>query len=149
MSTVKHFLFKFWLSRVWRAMEANGMEVCLIWFMPFSPVTFLEITICKLLLVLFRVSKQNMLKTLNHFQPGNSEVKTFKILLYGSVGVGKSSFINSVSSSVQGRVSNRVPSNSVLAGESFTLEVKTLLYFYKLKCIIHCLNVLYLMEKTD
>ncbi|XP_056587455.1 interferon-induced protein 44-like [Triplophysa dalaica] len=77
----------------------------------------------------WRVSKQNMLKTLNHFQPGNSEVKTFKILLYGSVGVGKSSIINSVTSSVQGRVCNRVPSNSVLAGESFTLECKT----YKLK----------------
>nr|XP_055061932.1 interferon-induced protein 44-like [Misgurnus anguillicaudatus] len=74
-------------------------------------------------------SKQNLLKILNNFQPVNSDVKTLRILLHGPVGAGKSSFINSVDTCLQDRLTSRAVANSTLEGGSFTLECKT----YKLR----------------
>lgn len=68
-------------------------------------------------------NKQNLLKELNDFQPGISDVNPLRILLYGPVGAGKSSFINSVDSALQGRIKNRALADSV-SGKSFTLETK-------------------------
>ncbi|XP_056586023.1 interferon-induced protein 44-like [Triplophysa dalaica] len=66
--------------------------------------------------------KENLLKELNTFQPGNSDI-TLRILLYGPVGAGKSSFINSVDSALQGRITNRALTDSD-SGECFTQQTK-------------------------
>ncbi|KAI7811113.1 interferon-induced protein 44 isoform X2 [Triplophysa rosa] len=67
---------------------------------------------------------QDLLIKVNDFQPGNSEVDTLRILLHGPVGAGKSSFINSVDTALQGHITNRVPTDAI-SGKSFTLECKT------------------------
>lgn len=72
--------------------------------------------------------KKDLLKQLNNFQPGNSEVETLRILLYGPVGAGKSSFINSVDSALQGRITTRALTDSG-SGKCFTLQTKA----YELK----------------
>nr|XP_055061940.1 interferon-induced protein 44-like [Misgurnus anguillicaudatus] len=68
---------------------------------------------------------KNLLEKLNNFQPVNSDVTPLRILLHGPVGAGKSSFINSVDSCLEGRVTTRALTNSILEGRSFTLECKT------------------------
>lgn len=82
-------------------------------------------------------NKQNLLKELNNFQPGNSEVNPLRILLYGPVGAGKSSFINSVDSAIQGRIKNRALADS-MTGNSFTLVVKAILHIKYSKYNPHC-----------
>ncbi|XP_047658809.1 interferon-induced protein 44-like [Tachysurus fulvidraco] len=69
-----------------------------------------------------------MLKKLKEFQPGTAEVRELKILLHGPVGAGKSSFINSVNTVLQGHNTTSAPANSA-AGKSFTKEFK----FHRLK----------------
>lgn len=69
---------------------------------------------------------QNLLGKVNDFQPGNSEVDSLRILLHGPVGTGKSSFINSVDTALQGHITTRVPADAI-SGKSFTLGVKSLL----------------------
>ncbi|XP_039674334.1 interferon-induced protein 44-like [Perca fluviatilis] len=44
------------------------------------------------------------LQYVKEYKPGNKDIKHVRILLYGPDGAGKSSFINSVSSVIQGRV---------------------------------------------
>uniref|UniRef100_A0A673NPA4 Si:dkeyp-75b4.9 n=1 Tax=Sinocyclocheilus rhinocerous TaxID=307959 RepID=A0A673NPA4_9TELE len=58
--------------------------------------------------------------------PGNKEIKTLRILLYGPQGAGKSSFCNSVNNTLQGRITTRALAQSTDTGGSFTLKVKTL-----------------------
>ncbi|XP_051561563.1 interferon-induced protein 44 isoform X2 [Myxocyprinus asiaticus] len=75
-------------------------------------------------------SKENILRTLKNVQPGNSEVNTLRILVHGPVGAGKSSFFDSVNSSVQGRITTRALSHvETDQSRSFTLACKT----YKIK----------------
>ncbi|XP_060716913.1 interferon-induced protein 44 [Tachysurus vachellii] len=67
--------------------------------------------------------KKEMLRKLKEFQPGTAEVRELKILLHGPVGAGKSSFINSVNTVLQGYNTTTALANSA-AGKSFTKEFK-------------------------
>ncbi|XP_030264291.1 interferon-induced protein 44-like [Sparus aurata] len=58
------------------------------------------------------------------YKPQNHESSRLRILLHGPVGAGKSSFINSVQSVLQGRISVRVPTDAT-SGSSFTKQYKT------------------------
>ncbi|KAI4822398.1 hypothetical protein KUCAC02_007949, partial [Chaenocephalus aceratus] len=69
------------------------------------------------------VYKSKYLKN-KSYHPRNKEVKNLRILLHGPVGAGKSSFINSVESTLRGRVTGRVMTDSI-SGESFTTKYKT------------------------
>uniref|UniRef100_A0A672P6H7 Interferon-induced protein 44-like n=1 Tax=Sinocyclocheilus grahami TaxID=75366 RepID=A0A672P6H7_SINGR len=55
-------------------------------------------------------------------KPGNKEIKTLRILLYGPQGAGKSSFFNSVNNTLQGRITTRALAQSTETGGSFTLK---------------------------
>ncbi|KAM9454561.1 interferon-induced protein 44-like isoform 1-T6 [Clarias gariepinus] len=83
---------------------------------PWRPVTWSE------------NNKSEMLRKLKNFQPGAPEVRELKILLHGPVGAGKSSFINSVNTVLQGYNTTAALANSA-AGKSFTIEFK----YHKLK----------------
>ncbi|XP_014858143.1 PREDICTED: interferon-induced protein 44-like [Poecilia mexicana] len=63
------------------------------------------------------------------FQPQNEEVKAIRVLLHGPVGAGKSSFINSVNSVLQMRMTNEALASSTTSDQSFTIKYQT----YKIK----------------
>lgn len=68
--------------------------------------------------------KSQILRKLKDFQPGTAQVRELKILLHGPVGAGKSSFINSVNTVLQGyNTTGALAASS--AGKSFTVEVIT------------------------
>ncbi|XP_041813580.1 interferon-induced protein 44-like isoform X2 [Chelmon rostratus] len=62
------------------------------------------------------------------YQPRNNEATHLRILLHGPAGAGKSSFINSVESVLQGRIASRALSDAT-SGSSFTRKYTT----YKLR----------------
>ncbi|XP_075942289.1 interferon-induced protein 44-like [Anarhichas minor] len=51
--------------------------------------------------------KNKDLQFVKDYQPYNEEVKQLRVLLHGLTGAGKSSFLNSVDSALQGRVTRR------------------------------------------
>ena len=57
------------------------------------------------------------------YKPRNNKVKHLRILLHGPAGAGKSSFINSVDSVLQGRVTGRVPTDAT-SEKTFTEQVR-------------------------
>ncbi|KAK7162209.1 hypothetical protein R3I94_004761 [Phoxinus phoxinus] len=62
---------------------------------------------------------------LENFSPSSSAVQEIKILVAGQVGAGKSSFINSINSAFQGRISARaLVDSSTGASRSFTRNLK-------------------------
>ncbi|XP_016375352.1 interferon-induced protein 44 [Sinocyclocheilus rhinocerous] len=67
--------------------------------------------------------KQQLLRTLNNFKTGSTEVNTLRMLLHGPVGAGKSSFFNSMDNVLQDRITTRALADS-LSGKSFTMECK-------------------------
>uniref|UniRef100_A0A3B5QKE3 Interferon-induced protein 44-like n=1 Tax=Xiphophorus maculatus TaxID=8083 RepID=A0A3B5QKE3_XIPMA len=65
------------------------------------------------------------LQYLKEFQPHNEEATHIRVLLYGPVGVGKSSFINSVNNVLQGRMTNEALASATTSDQSFTKIYKT------------------------
>ncbi|XP_033833958.2 interferon-induced protein 44-like [Periophthalmus magnuspinnatus] len=70
-------------------------------------------------------NKEELLKMINRYTPRHGE-KHLRVLVYGPVGAGKSTFINSVTSALYERMSNEAAANtSDSATRSFTLEYET------------------------
>ncbi|XP_068575224.1 interferon-induced protein 44-like [Cebidichthys violaceus] len=69
--------------------------------------------------------KNKYLQFVKDYQPHNKEVKQLRVLLHGPTGAGKSSFINSVDSALQDRVTVRALTDSTNAGGSFTTQHRT------------------------
>ncbi|XP_025762732.1 interferon-induced protein 44-like isoform X2 [Oreochromis niloticus] len=65
-------------------------------------------------------NNQDTLDFLKSYRPRNHEASHLRILLIGPSGDGKSTFINSVDSVLQGRVANRAPTDQHLTADSFT-----------------------------
>ncbi|KAF7659424.1 hypothetical protein LDENG_00298280, partial [Lucifuga dentata] len=63
-------------------------------------------------------------KYVKSYHPHNRHVNHLRILLHGPVGAGKSSFINSVTSALHGRISVTALTDAT-SGDSFTRNYKT------------------------
>uniref|UniRef100_A0A8C1PRI8 Interferon-induced protein 44-like n=1 Tax=Cyprinus carpio TaxID=7962 RepID=A0A8C1PRI8_CYPCA len=73
----------------------------------------------------FNRQKVNLKEKLENFCSRHSDVKDIKILVAGQIGAGKSSFINSVDSVFQGRISSRALVNAADGNShSFTQKLK-------------------------
>uniref|UniRef100_A0A8C1U945 G domain-containing protein n=1 Tax=Cyprinus carpio TaxID=7962 RepID=A0A8C1U945_CYPCA len=70
--------------------------------------------------------KEALKKSLEEFSVSHPDIKHIRILVAGQIGAGKSSFINSVNSTFQGRITNGavVNANSV-SSHSFTNRITT------------------------
>ncbi|XP_053184211.1 interferon-induced protein 44-like [Scomber japonicus] len=69
--------------------------------------------------------KESDLQYVQNYTPINKRVKHLRVLLYGPVGAGKSSFINSVSSTVRGRLTQPAAPSSTTSDQSFTTTYQT------------------------
>ncbi|XP_069576198.1 interferon-induced protein 44-like [Brachyistius frenatus] len=65
------------------------------------------------------------LQYVKDYQPQNEDVKHVRVLLYGPVGAGKSSFINSVSSILKGRMTVPAEASATISNQSHTKMYKT------------------------
>lgn len=72
---------------------------------------------------LLRRQKTTLMKSVCSYKPGCTEATEARVLLLGPVGSGKSSFISSVQSVFNGRVTNRAMVGSF--STSFTKKVST------------------------
>ncbi|XP_056144488.1 interferon-induced protein 44-like [Lampris incognitus] len=72
---------------------------------------------------------EEQMQFLQFVEPGSDAVSNIRIMLYGPVGAGKSSFINSVNSILQGRMAGEALADSVASSVSFTKKYTT----YKMK----------------
>lgn len=66
------------------------------------------------------------------YKPENNSIKHLRVLVYGPVGSGKSSFINSVSSILQGRIAIPAAASAMTSDRSFTAKVRKLQSFSSL-----------------
>ncbi|XP_078017944.1 interferon-induced protein 44-like isoform X1 [Epinephelus lanceolatus] len=73
-------------------------------------------------------NKEEDLDFVKLYKPGNKNLKHLRILLYGPIGAGKSSFINSIDTILQSRITGRAPTDAI-SGRSYTTKYKT----YKIK----------------
>ncbi|KTG04065.1 hypothetical protein cypCar_00043983 [Cyprinus carpio] len=67
--------------------------------------------------------KKYLKEKLENFSPSHPDVKDIKILVAGPIGGGKSSFINSVDSAFQGRISSRALVYSYASGQILSQNV--------------------------
>ncbi|XP_036946248.1 interferon-induced protein 44-like isoform X2 [Acanthopagrus latus] len=67
-------------------------------------------------------SNKDNLDFVKSYKPRNNKVIHLRILLHGPAGAGKSSFINSVDSVLQGRVTGRVPTDAT-SEKTFTEQI--------------------------
>ncbi|KAK7925088.1 hypothetical protein WMY93_007398 [Mugilogobius chulae] len=64
-----------------------------------------------------------LLQELTEYEPQNEEVKHLRVLVYGPVGAGKSSLINSIATALMGRMAIPAAANNTQADEgSFTVQ---------------------------
>ncbi|XP_043098059.1 interferon-induced protein 44-like [Puntigrus tetrazona] len=68
--------------------------------------------------------KKALKEKLENFTPSHPNVKNITILVAGEIGAGKSSFINSIDSAFQNRITSRALVNSAATGHSFTQKLK-------------------------
>ncbi|XP_062295289.1 interferon-induced protein 44-like [Scomber scombrus] len=67
----------------------------------------------------------NDLSFVENYRPKKKEIKHLRILLLGPTGAGKSSFINSVSSCLRGKINSNRAFTDATSGNSFTTKFKT------------------------
>uniref|UniRef100_A0AAQ4P052 G domain-containing protein n=1 Tax=Gasterosteus aculeatus aculeatus TaxID=481459 RepID=A0AAQ4P052_GASAC len=68
--------------------------------------------------------KEEDLQFVKDYQPHNKDVKQLRVLLHGSTGAGKSSFINSVDSVLRGRITGRALTDTN-SSKTFTMKRRT------------------------
>ncbi|KAJ8400137.1 hypothetical protein AAFF_G00398310 [Aldrovandia affinis] len=68
--------------------------------------------------------RKDTVEELRKFKPGNTKLETLKILLVGSPGAGKSSFINSINNIFQGHITTEAIADDI-GGLNFTKIYKT------------------------
>ncbi|XP_034741670.1 interferon-induced protein 44-like, partial [Etheostoma cragini] len=73
----------------------------------------------------FNRDNERDLHYVQEYEPENEDNKHLRILLYGPVGAGKSSFINSVSSIIKGRLTTPALASSITSDKSFTKKYET------------------------
>ncbi|XP_036413687.1 interferon-induced protein 44-like [Colossoma macropomum] len=69
-------------------------------------------------------NKIKMLRSLKEFQLSTPDISQLRILLHGPIGAGKSSFINSVNTVLQGRNTTAALADSAAGGDSYSFTVK-------------------------
>ncbi|XP_044222619.1 interferon-induced protein 44-like [Thunnus albacares] len=69
--------------------------------------------------------KERDLQYVQNYTPAKGKVKHLRVLLYGPVGSGKSSFINSVSNVLRRRMSIPAAASSTTSDRSFTTKYET------------------------
>uniref|UniRef100_A0A3B3XR95 G domain-containing protein n=1 Tax=Poecilia mexicana TaxID=48701 RepID=A0A3B3XR95_9TELE len=69
--------------------------------------------------------KQKNLKYVQEYKPEKDDIRYLRILLYGPVGAGKSSFINSVSNVLRGRMTIPALASAMTSDKSFTKKYET------------------------
>ncbi|XP_076730618.1 interferon-induced protein 44-like [Maylandia zebra] len=70
-------------------------------------------------------NNQGDLQYVQGYKPENNSIKHLRVLVYGPVGSGKSSFINSVSSILQGRIAIPAAASAMTSDRSFTAKYQT------------------------
>lgn len=73
--------------------------------------------------VLLRRDNQEVRDLLQKYRPEREGVTRLRVLLYGPVGSGKSSFINSAMTSMRGQVSSSALGSAANTTTSFTKKV--------------------------
>ena len=67
-----------------------------------------------------------MLRKLKEFQLSTPDVSQLRILLHGPIGAGKSSFINSMNTVLQGRNTTAALADSAAGSESHSFTAKVI-----------------------
>lgn len=70
------------------------------------------------------MQRDDYLQHIESFEPDNKDVEHLRILLHGPAGSGKSSFINSVETTLRGRMTGQALT-AFLSDDSFTVKYKT------------------------